>query len=264
MNHRNNLNKNMLGRLSKVISALTLITLDLVYSHSAGAADLSRVPAAVFEPTFVTTEGDLRAGKVFAATLPACKDALLVSALHLFGPSGGMKKQSSGSQIAALVTNISLDDIAGKVSIEKFRARSLTPDKASCCTDKADTGAGDIAAFAAPEELRGLALRVATRPVKKGDKVFVISSIASPAVTRLSHAAIAEGMESGYWLYTYLEPGFVVRATSGAPVVNEAGEVVAINLGGATSKTGKMMGYGNPAVNWSAALASMCQRSAGD
>ncbi|MFZ6759180.1 hypothetical protein ACO0K9_18395 [Undibacterium sp. Ji50W] len=238
-----------------------MFVLSITCHHNTSAADMNQLPASVFEPTFVTTEGDLEAGKVFVATLPTCKEALLVSALHLFGPAGGMSKQSTGNQIADLVKHISLIDISGKTKISQFKARSLTPANAACCSNKADTAVGDVVAFAAPEAMRDLALPISTRLMKKGDKVFVLSSVASPGVKRLSHAAVVEGMNSGYWTYLYSEPGFVIRATSGAPVVNEAGEVVAINLGGG-SKAGsdKIMGYGNPAANWSPAIASMCQR----
>lgn len=263
MNHQNDLSKNGQGSLAKIFPALALFFLSIACHHKASAADFGQLPTSVFDPTFVTTEGDLEAGKVFVATLPACKEALLVSALHLFGPAGGMSKQSTGNQIAGLVKNISLIGIVDNKKVDEFKARSLTPGNAACCSDKADTGVGDVVAFAAPEALRHLALPVSTKPLKKGDKVFVLSTIVTPGVKRLSHAAVVEGMESGYWTYLYSEPGFVIRATSGAPVVNEAGEVVAINLGGGpTGGAGKVMGYCNPATNWSSAVATMCQSRA--
>ena len=225
-------------------------------------AAVQRNPAAaVFNPTFTTARGEIRAGKAFFAQLPACPGVTLVSALHLFGPAGGIGVQLRPEEIGGTVRRIVLSNI-GSGAGEEFAAVSRTPPGATpCCQgDAVASGVGDVAAFSAPAR-RDIALPVSGTPVKRGDKVYVITSIAGVAKgERTRFEAVARGMERGYLAYDILDAGYAVRATSGAPVLNAAGEVVAINLGGGSADgSGRMYGIGNPATAWRDALAASCK-----
>lgn len=68
-------------------------------------------------------------------------------------------------------------------------------------------------------------------------------------------------MQDGYLVYAFVRPGFVLRATSGALAVNEAGEVAAINPRGGTAASGVMIGMGNPASAWGEALGETCKKA---
>ncbi|MDQ6685211.1 MAG: hypothetical protein M3Z16_08790 [Pseudomonadota bacterium] len=225
-------------------------------------ASVKRDPAAaVFSPTFFTSRGEIRAGKAFLAQLPNCPTVLLVTALHLFGPAGGFGAQMAPGDIGQSVTRIGLSSIAGSNSIDEFKAVNRTPVRAApCCQGETPaSGVGDVAAFVGPSR-RDLALPVSGIPVKRGDRVYVVTSLAGGKGEKVRFEAVARGLERGYLLYDFIDGGYAVRATSGAPVLNANGEVVAINLGGgSTDNSGRMYGLGNPATAWRDALSSSCR-----
>lgn len=203
----------------------------------------SQLPDAVFEPVFQTTLGRLAAGKVFVATLPDCGEAVLVSALHLFGPAGGLPAQMRPQEVETRVTRIELRSLkSGNVAAEAPLV-SVTPVSASPFGSR-PMGAGDVAAFLAPAKVASLALAVAGATPAKGEKVFVLTSVAGNR-KKLAHAAVVAGHENGYLAYDFTERDFVLQATSGAPVVNEHGQVVAINVAGGQDGAG-LHGLGTP------------------
>ena len=46
----------------------------------------------IFRPTFDTDEGEIRAGTAFPLRLPEHARPVIVTAMHLFGPGGGMSR----------------------------------------------------------------------------------------------------------------------------------------------------------------------------
>jgi hypothetical protein len=228
------------------------------------AARAENWPAAVFQPTFITSQEQIKAGKIFAAKVEGCPQNVLVTAYHLFGPLGGFATQLTPAQIATTVRSIELSSIKTGAPLHTLWAKSLTPPGAdACCTEnsvKPLTGVGDVAAFRGLPSLASVALPLAAEPAKIGDKVTVVTSLKAPFSSGIFRfEAVVFAMDNGYLRYRYLKPGYIIKATSGAPVVNEDGRVVAINLGGGVeAKSHAIFGFGNPVGAWRDALAQLC------
>ncbi len=213
----------------------------------------------VFQPVFTTTtEGEFAAGKAFV--IAASCGPVLMSAYHLFGEGGGLKAQIPVASLTENIKQITLLDISTHQPKFKLNGKSVTPPGAKPCCE--GTGAarppGDVFAFKTTTDLSRAAMSVSKTPAKKGDRLRVLTSVmGGPGV---SFDAVAQGMRDGYLVYEIVTPGFVLQATSGAPVVDAEGRVVAINLGGGTDAAGKVYGSGNPAVAWMGDVEAQCKK----
>ena len=234
-----------------------ILTLSLALSLAPVNANSSSKQYPVYQPTFNTNSQNISAGKIFYIKLKNCNKNFLITAYHLFGPSGGFSKLLRPEEIATHIKSMDLEHIVSGKSIQKIKAISITPRLANvCCGNKNMTGVGDVAIFKILNNLKLRPLLLASNAVKKGDKLYVIT--ASSVSTNYIHEAIAYGMQNGYLMYDFTGP-FSIRATSGAPVINNKGRVVAINLGGGKlGKTNKMYGFGNPVTAWKQTLKSKC------
>ncbi len=52
----------------------------------------------VFEPSFTLVDSEIWAGKMFVAEVEQCVRPVVVSAKHLFGPSGGYARELSSTE----------------------------------------------------------------------------------------------------------------------------------------------------------------------
>lgn len=212
--------------------------------------------ASVFEPRWATDTGTIQAGKAFAVNLDGCLNPLLVSALHLFGPSGGLPQQIEAVDLKKRVLQIELRSIAKPANTISFKAISVTPDGA-VVGKMPMTGIGDFASFSAPQSMRRFALNVVTSLPAIGQRLLVVTSVLGSAGPFVFEAEV-RGFQDGYLVYQFITPGFKVQATSGAPVLNLEGQVVAINLRGGTGRNGETFGSANPAAAWASALKGTC------
>ena len=72
------------------------------------------------------------------------------------------------------------------------------------------------------------------------------------------HPAIVERLKDGWLQYSFVDHGITLKSTSGAPIVDRKGNVIAVHAGG-TKKSGKMIGIGTPVVNFYPTLATLVQ-----
>jgi hypothetical protein len=246
------------------LCALALITLAAPLGHAASAAaPAPDAETTVFVPRFITTEGNILAGKAFPVKTASC-GTVMMSAYHLLGPSGGHTVQIPVAQLASKISRIDLHNMMNRKVMHTVTGASVTPpDAQPCCQEgKQAKGSGDVVAFRAPAELDGAALTVSTQTVRKGDIVRVITSVPANPRQTVVYEAVAEGMQDGYLMYIFKTPGFVLQATSGAPVINAAGEVVGINLGGGEiGQTKQLYGMANPSAAWLQGLDAQCKKT---
>lgn len=253
---------------SRIRPLQSLGVLLLALCAGAMAAPASAPPApsnpldAVFRPEFTTVQGPLAAGKAFFVRLERCPSPVMLTALHLFGPSGGLRDQMGPEELRRGVSHVKLAGMEAGAKSLSFDLRSLTPAGVEpCCTGRAMRGLGDVAAFTAPADPAPAALQVATAAATQGQHVFVLASLVRGASAGLRHEAVVMGAQDGYVYYKYVDPTVELRATSGAPVIDAAGKVVAINLGGGQMPEGgakAMVGMGNPATTWRGAVEASC------
>lgn len=198
----------------------------------------------VFRPKFTTTFGEVRAGTAFVARLDADQPPLLLSVIHLLGPSGGMRKQVAAADVANVVTEVTITD-RWDPSIKLSIGNRVLPILESAPLED-ESGAGDVLAFRVAETPELRPARLARKTPTEGERVWLATSLSSgaPAEQRLHPATVIGMHPRGDYLYQFENAAVPIPGTSGAPVLNAAGEVVAINLGG-YSEDGKKFGAGN-------------------
>ena len=220
---------------------------------------------AIFKPMFTTPQGPLNAGTAFVARLDHCDEPVLLTAIHLFGPAGGLPQPMTSDDVRHGVSQAELTGFGRNAKHMLFEVASLTPENATpCCTSDRMVGVGDVAAFTAPDRLKAIALPLAPDVAIAGDRVTLLAPLAGGTDAGLRHDAVVIGMHDGFLLYKFDDPTIQLRATSGAPIVDAAGRVVAINLtGGHLSKDdpAATIGGGNPVVAWRGAVEAACQAS---
>lgn len=104
----------------------------------------------------------------------------------------------------------------------------------------------DLSVFRAPAELAAHALELAADEPAGGARVWLLARLVGGAAPDVylhpAHVRVATDKILGY---EFENNQLNLTATSGAPVVNAQGKIVALNLGGGFSG-GKLNVFGNP------------------
>ena len=204
-------------------------------------ADPSPPTNTVFRPTFATKEGPVLAGTAFVCEWPDGGSHLLLTVHHLFGPGGGMEKEVPWDRLPEVVSRVtaqSLQDPSHKITSRKV----LTIPDAKALDD-----AGwehDIAAFALEPDKARPVLKLAKAQPKVGDRVWLFGQLPGSAVTKLYAATVVVSNEKRLD-YRFDQRSVRFRGTSGAPILDAKGDVVAVNVGGGV-EDGIPIGIGNP------------------
>jgi hypothetical protein len=197
-------------------------------------------------PTFqLKDRRTVEAGTAFGATMDGGAPVLL-SALHLLGEAGGLDKQIPAEQIPDVVTGVTLFNIdrsqpigaAGKGLLREGFPIGEGPTESDC--------RGDIVAFQLPQRSR-----VGVAPLAKENpsflaRVWIVGKEFSKA------GASADLFPGVVWMSTHknivvmLQSPLDLSGFSGAPAVNEKGEIVGIVIGGGSGREGKPVALLNP------------------
>jgi hypothetical protein len=121
----------------------------------------------------------------------------------------------------------------------------LTLPRARICTSE-PYSQRDVAAFRVLPASKFQALRVARVMPAVGEPVWLAVNLGRGIAERASPAVVAE-ITNDTFVFRYAKPA-LPPYTSGAPVLNRAGEVVAVNVGGGTLD-GYRIGHGAHVVS---------------
>jgi hypothetical protein len=214
----------------------------------------------IFRPTFETDEGEICAGTAFPLRLAGYPRPVIVTALHLLGPGGGMSRDVPPGEIAKAVKRLRLDDCFAASHAILLESEPLVIPEAAPMGKSGK--AGDLAAFWAPIYEHFYCLEMSEAKPVVGEPVWLAASLlgGAPKEQRLHRAKVLESDDDGMMLYLYDNPKLVKQATSGAPILNQAGQLVAINLGGYESE-GTVIGAGNPVSGFRKYLEAAAQRT---
>ncbi|MEZ6187386.1 MAG: hypothetical protein R3F62_20540 [Planctomycetota bacterium] len=202
----------------------------------------------ILRPVFHTrSEGPIEAGTAFVVRVPGLERNVLLTALHLLGPDGGMSRAVPAAEVSAEVEAVSLTDAFTGYGAFEAEEAILIP-SASLASNSTP---GDVLAFWVARG-EGSPLTLAPEAARVGQRVWLSAKLVDGSDTQLHPARVVE-LAPGTFYYEYLGRGPELQATSGAPVLDGAGEVVGINLGGGVYE-GKPFGMGNPIDNWRPAL----------
>lgn len=198
----------------------------------------------VFRPTFETRLGTVHAGRAFVVNLPHQPVPIALTAIHLLGPAGGLERDVPGSEVPNVIRRVVLEEcFDANIQFDIGGAALLIAPAAPLGES---SQAGDVAAFWVSDSANVRALPLAESDPVEGESVWVAGPVISGAPPgRRVHAAHVYALEDRKLYYKYENAQIELRATSGAPVLNAQGEVVAINLGGG-EMNGDLIGVGNP------------------
>ena len=123
------------------------------------------------------------------------------------------------------------------------------------------SAAGDVLAVKVPDQGRFRPGRLAASAPVIGDSLWLAARVSggAPSERRL-HRATCKGVdEGGNLVYEYENAELLLKATSGAPVLNGSGDVVAINIG-VKKESDHLFGIGNPVTRFRVHVANAACR----
>ncbi|MDG2223059.1 MAG: hypothetical protein P8L85_16885 [Rubripirellula sp.] len=196
----------------------------------------------LFRPTIQTTNGVIDAGTAFAAEITGSSKTFLLTALHLFGPAGGLSQDMNPADVPRQWEALKLRDCKSRIEHDEVRIDPILLDQTQPLPNV--SAQGDVAACAVEESgyLRLKPLKISSSVLRPGEKVWLVSEVIGSQ--SLVHPAIVEGIEQGWAVYRF-DQAIELRATSGAPVVDGRGQVVAVHAGGG-NEGGIVVGVGTP------------------
>lgn len=206
----------------------------------------------LYKPTFLMLDDSWTAGTAFLVRLPGQQDLFLITANHLFGPDAGLKAQMPPDDIASLVTGVaalSMQDIHQAFWFPTFIKIADANSADNRIYSK------DIAVFKRPDIPELQVLDFASEMPKKGDKVWLFARQRGDDTPALI-PGVVEQADADKLTYIFDSSDFRLAGTSGAPVLNEAGKVVGMNLAGGPLADKRYKGWANPVVSMKAEISA--------
>jgi hypothetical protein len=192
----------------------------------------------LYVPTFKMFSEQSTAGTAFVIFHD--KQLYGVTAQHLLGLAGGLSRDYAGTDLESQLKKVTFEPLFD--GYENLISKQHTPIKTTE-TGASESFQSDL--FITPlKTVDSLPLLLASNPPEPGDKVLLFAAVMDSE--DLLHPAIVMSFDEDVLSYVFLNKNLNLRATSGAPVLNEAYEVIGVNLAGGTSPEGHVMGYANP------------------
>lgn len=205
---------------------------------------------ATCHPAFTVDGTTLSAGTAFVLDMtepPSASNPLaprpsalfLVTALHLFGPNGGLAAQIESEH---LPDHVKMDACIGGDGQHWTARRTL----AIAGAVPMASPFRDVAAFAAdPAGLKDATrLKLAEKGPLAGDEVWVVASMGGDGRIRRYGARVTYNGPDALQ-YAFVDSTLVLAASSGAAVVDGSGRVLGLHLGGAKDR-GDLLGMAVP------------------
>jgi len=198
----------------------------------------------IFRPKFETTVGTFEAGTAFICRIGVDRKLFLITAHHLFGLNGGFLRQYGWDELPKLVKHVRALSITDRK--KKVWSRAVIPIQGA----RAGRGvrvSNDLAAFLIDDPRDLGVLELAYFDPNPGTTVWLHAEIIDRGPEKgLLHAATVVRAGRDSIVYEFHDSKLNLRATSGAPILNKGGKVVALNAGAGRIKR-KLVGIGNPA-----------------
>jgi len=200
-------------------------------------------PHVVYKPTFLTGYDSLTAGTGYIAKMG--NEYVFLTAHHLFGPAAGLERDLNPQEAVDFAAALAACSMTDPARVVVSSDMLLIP---SAKTFGDQDASHDVAAFRL-FEYQGPSLDIAQTQPKSGEKIYLLARPRGEDRLRLLSAVVTR-VSPNELEYAYDESGANLAGTSGAPLLNENGEVVGMNLGGGKTD-GKEHGIGNPAASFS-------------
>ena len=209
-------------------------------------------PGMLFRPQFVTLDGTVDAGTAFAAKIEGSQPTFIVSALHLFGEAGGLNHDIPAAVLSSRWQGLSLEDCSSHIVHTNVPMQPVPLIMAKPMPNRSAHGDVAVCQLQQAGSLQLQPFPIAREVPAAGERVWLVSEVIGSS--SLIHPATIEGTEDGWLIYRF-DRRIELRATSGAPVVDGQGQVVAVNAGGG-EQAGQTFGVGTPTTNFASSLAN--------
>jgi hypothetical protein len=172
--------------------------------------------------------GEHRAGTGVIARVSKGEPLLLLTALHIFGPSGGLEKQFSSASLDDRITKIDGFSMDGKIRVASAAGSKI---KTGFPIDGKNNVSGDVAAFAVEGKAETEGLILAEAPPKVGDPLWLVGDEASSTAPsqKLWIMKVVSVKPAALTLNTGVR--IDLRAFSGAPLVDANGRLAGLLIG---------------------------------
>lgn len=224
----------------------------------------------LFRAVYDTTEGEITNRCMFAVQAPGISRTVLLTSLQTFTTQGEFKHQIPADELPQSVRGAKLSaefGLPGQATADAVipltgaqRASIKYLPMFGGMPEKNAPGAGDIAALWGPPAGQIPALRVAGQEPILAETLWLYAHLDNVIVpTPHYHRATAVAMKDDYLVFALHTVDPVLRHTEGSPLLNRAGEVVAIYVAELTGEDGKTMCLGTPFRRFAPALQKALQ-----
>ncbi len=208
---------------------------------------------ALFSPKFNLKDGrSVEAGKAWCARL-SNGQSVLVTALHLLGPAGGLDAQIPAAKLAAEVDNVELTSLtngnsAGSTTTVLSKTGHVKDD---------DDYSGDMMVFKAPASISATkAFSIADQRAAVGERCWFYTCLVNESVPpQCLPGTVTESSDKR--MLVKLDRRVETRATSGSPILDRIGRVIGM-LSGHYVDSGDLLC--NPGCAISKRIATDCAR----
>lgn len=214
-------------RSSAVVAALALT--GCKEQHAATpASPPTAAAAAACRPTF-SVDGQLsQAGTAFVVEPAPGAPPLVATAIHLFGPDGGLDAQIPAAQLPARVRLVRCERLDGKGDVPGGPALLI----AEAMPYQPSGTLRDIVAFrpALPHGTDLPRLKLAAAEPTVGSAIWMLAAVRNRPSAQLLHRATVRSTGPEVLEYRFDDQAADLQATSGAAMVDGTGALVGINL----------------------------------
>ena len=199
----------------------------------------------LFLPEISTEFGRISVGHVFS--LHHAGIQYFVTALHLFGPAGGLKHRIPSDALSASIDRVRLH----RVSDDEVVLDNLVPvdtdigEPLSPAMEK-PSASGDIAAFLPDEDLGYDGFQLSDMDPKESDEHSLVGFqrfVAGVGIRKFRFRLI--DIDEDRYVYEQIDR-VDLSQMSGAPMIDEADNVVSMMVGGVRTRNGAELQFGVP------------------
>jgi hypothetical protein len=204
------------------------------------------VPRSIFRAQYELEAGLVKAGTLFALQLDPQGPVLGITAHHIFGTMGGLRRDLAPDELVRTFQKGEIQHISSGITVAPLGKPLLLPEAKRFTNDLLSP---DVAAFTIASPGSILPLKVAAARPKAGEIVWLVAATLGPKKDgSLQHPARVVLSDDDAVVFEYFDPSIELRATSGAPILSGKGEVVGINLSGG-KKEAKLVGMAGSIPN---------------